>query len=184
MNDVNNAAFAEIDQNLDQNIDQNIDQYADNQNIDQKKTISDMRSHLGASPRKGPPPNKKLSDSRLKLAAIQILPTFVKAEITLKDAIRGIRQSFTVKDQIPCTNCVNVKPVNRLQCSRMQRTRLSTSKKRRRNRFTCWPLTDAEIRHPGLGALDFRSGKNGDLVIKIAIIEHPYLKVDGKKCHL
>ena len=148
--------------------------------IDYQKIVSDFQSQIGALPNKVAPANKKLSESRLRLAAIQALPTVVETEITLKEAIRGTSRTFTVKDQTICLNCVNLKPVNRLQCTECKGVGYQQVERKVETSLAPGLLVGEDIRLPDLGAADIRSGKNGDLVIKIKIAEHPYLKVEGK----
>ncbi len=67
--------------------------------IDHETNKSDLEPISQASPGITAPANKKLSESRLRLAAIQSLSTQVETEITLKEAIRGTSRTFTVLDQ-------------------------------------------------------------------------------------
>ncbi len=139
-----------------------------------------IKEEIEISTAKPAPVNKKLSESRLRLATIQSLATLVEAEVTLKEAMKGAARTFTIADQIACTNCVNLKPVNRLQCQNCKG--LGYQKAERQVEITLQPglLEGQEIRYSSMGAADIRSGKNGDLIVKIKITEHPYLKIEGK----
>ena len=143
-----------------------------------RKNIMDIESET--IPVKAPPANKKLSESRLRMAAIQTPPTFVEAEITLKEAVCGTNRNFKINDQLSCTNCVNEKPINRLHCPECKGLGYSLAEREITVDLAAGLLPDQEITLTGSGALDYRSGKNGDLIVKIKLIEHPYLKVEGK----
>jgi DnaJ-class molecular chaperone len=147
--------------------------------INYQKVISNFQSELGALTNKVAP-NKKLSESRLRLAAIVALPTSVETEITLKEALNGTTRSFVMKDQIACTSCVNSKPINRLHCPECKGLGYTLSERQIEVPLEAGLSTGQEVRYPTLGALDVRSGKNGDLIVKIKMSEHPYFKIEGK----
>jgi DnaJ-class molecular chaperone len=147
---------------------------------DYQKVISEAQQQPDTPANKPAPANKKLSESRLRLAAIQALPTVVEAEITLKEAVKGTNRSFTVNDQTPCLNCINLKPVNRLQCSECKGLGCQQVERQIDIVLPAGTLPGSETRHSGLGASDIRSGKNGDLLVRVKLIEHPLLKVEGK----
>ncbi len=141
-----------------------------------------MESEPGSeiSTTKPVPANKKLSESRLRLAAIQAFSTTVEAEVTLKEAIQGTSRSFVIFDQAPCINCAELKPINRLQCEACKGLGYQKVERQAEVKLPPGLLNNQEIRHPALGGCDIRSGKNGDLIVKIKIGEHPYLKVEDK----
>lgn len=148
--------------------------------IDYQKVISDLRSELGAVLKQPAPANKKLSESRLRLAAIVALPTNVETEITLKEACKGTTRSFVIKDQTACTSCINAKPINRLHCPECKGLGYTLNERQVEVSLDAGLSTGQEVRYPGLGANDIRSGKNGDLTVKIKVSEHPYFNIEGK----
>jgi DnaJ-class molecular chaperone len=145
-----------------------------------QKDNMDFEPETKAAVAKPAPANKKLSESRLRLAAIQALPTVVEAEITLKEAIRGTNRTFVIHDQTVCTACVNLKPISRSQCTECKGLGYQQVERQVEVTLAAGILNGQELRHPGLGGADVRSGKNGDLLVKIKITEHPYLKLEGK----
>ena len=147
--------------------------------INYQKIMSDLQSHLSSS-KKPAPVNKKLSESRLKISTVESFPTIIEAIITLKEAIQGTIRTFIVKDQTQCVKCLNDKPVNRLQCPECKGLGFQHVDRQVEITLSAGLISGDEIRHPGLGANNIRSGKNGDLVIQIKLNEHPYLKVEGK----
>lgn len=126
------------------------------------------------------PANKKLSDSKLRLAAIQALPTEAEAEVSLKEAVRGAKCTLIINDPIVCTECSKLKPINRMQCSKCKG--VSYVFVDRKVEITLPPglLPGQELRFPGLGRYNLASGNNSDLVVKINITDDPLLKIEGK----
>jgi DnaJ-class molecular chaperone len=125
------------------------------------------------------PPNKKLSESRLRLATIQALPTEVEAQISLGDAVRGVTCTLTINDPVPCDECAHLKPINRMQCQKCKG--VTHTFVDRKVDVTLQPglLPGDEIRFDELGRYNIASGKRSDLVVKIVITDHPILKIDG-----
>jgi len=147
---------------------------------DYQRNNMQTQSDLDMTSAKRPSANKKLSDSKLRIAAIQALPTGVETTVTLKEAIRGTVRSFRVNDRTPCNTCTGLKPGNRLHCSECKGLGYKQIERTVEVQLPGSLLTGQEIRLDSLGGLDFRSGKNGDLIVRITISDHPYLKVDGK----
>jgi len=126
------------------------------------------------------PVNKKLSDSKLRLAAIQTLPTEADAAVSLKEAVRGATCNFTINDPVACTYCVNLKPINRMQCPQCKGVSYVFVDRKVEIILPAGLLPGQEIRFPELGRYNLASGKNSDLVVKINISDHPVLRIDGK----
>jgi len=125
------------------------------------------------------PPNKKLSESRLRLATIQALPTEVEAQISLADAVRGVTCTLTINDPVPCEECARLKPINRLQCQNCKGVTHTFVDRKIDVNLQPGLLPGDEIRFAELGRYNIASGKRSDLVVKIAIADHPMLKIDG-----
>jgi DnaJ-class molecular chaperone len=115
-----------------------------------------------------------------KQPKIQALAYAVEAVVTLKEAIKGTRFSFTISDPTPCEDCAGLKPVNRMQCQTCRG--LGYFNVDREEEMVLPPnLFDGmEIRKPELGRYDLRAQRNGDLIIKIKVKEHPHLTIAGK----
>jgi DnaJ-class molecular chaperone len=126
------------------------------------------------------PANTKLSDSKLRLAAIQSLPTEADAEVSLKEAVRGATCNFTINDPVACTECINLKPINRTQCAKCKGVSYVFVDRKVEVALPSGMLPGQEIRFPELGRYNLASGKNSDLVVKINVSDHPVLKIDGK----
>ncbi len=148
--------------------------------IDYEKVVSDIRSELGTLLKKPSSPDKKLSESRLGLPALVACPTNVETEITLKEAVTGTNRSFTVKDQIVCNACTNAKPINRLHCGDCKGLGYTLNERQVEIELAAGVSTDEEARYSDLGAYDIRCRRNGDLVVKIKVSEHPYFKIEDK----
>ena len=126
------------------------------------------------------PANTKLSDSKLRLAAIQALPTEADAEVSLKEAVRGAICNLTINDPVECADCANLKPINRMQCQKCRGVSYVFVDRKIEVILPEGLLPGQEIRFAELGRYNIASGKNSDLVVKINITEHPVLKIEGK----
>jgi curved DNA-binding protein len=126
------------------------------------------------------PANKKLSESKLRLAAIQALPTEVDADISLKEALRGATCTITINDPVACAECAKLKPINRMQCQNCKGVTYVFVDRKVEITLPPGLVPGQEIRFPELGRYNLTSGKNSELVVKINIVDHPILKVDGK----
>jgi molecular chaperone DnaJ len=126
------------------------------------------------------PPNKKLSESKLKLAAIQGLPTEAEAEVSLKEAVRGAKCTLTINDPVVCNECVDLKPINRRQCAKCKGVTYVFVDRKVDITLPAGLLPEQEIRFHELGRFNLASEKNSDLIVKIHIADHPSLKIEGK----
>ncbi len=123
--------------------------------------------------------NSSAGETESKQPKIQALAYEVQAEITLKEAIKGTKFSFTIADPTPCEDCAGLKPVNRMQCPTCRG--LGYFNVDREEELTLPPnmFEGMEIRKPELGRYDLRAQHNGDLIIKIRIKPHPSLTILG-----
>ncbi len=130
------------------------------------------------------PVNKKLSESKLRLAAIQALPTEVDAEVSLKEAVRGASCVLGINDPVTCTQCLELKPIQRMQCANCKGVTYTFAERKVEISLPPGLKPGQEIRYPELGRYNIASGKNSDLIVKVQIQEHPALKIDGSniKC--
>jgi curved DNA-binding protein len=125
------------------------------------------------------PPMGGSGDGDSKQPKIQALAYEVTAEVSLKEAIKGTRFSFTIGDPTPCEDCAGLKPVNRMQCQTCRG--LGYFNVNREEEVVLPPnmYDGMEIRKPELGRYDLRAFRNGDLIIKVKVKEHPHLTPIG-----
>lgn len=124
--------------------------------------------------------NKMFCDSRLGMKAIKALPMEMEVEITLLEAKQGTKRKLDIFDDQCCVECVNLKPINRLQCEKCKGVGYIQVKRQVEINLSAGLLPDQKITFEGLGRYDFRSGKNNDLVVKIKISDHPNLSLKDK----
>jgi DnaJ-class molecular chaperone len=115
-----------------------------------------------------------------KQPKIQALAYEVQAEVSLKEAIKGTRFSFTIGDPTPCEDCAGMKPVNRMQCQTCRGLGYFNVNREEEVVLPANMYNGMEIRKPELGRYDLRACRNGDLIIKVKVKEHPHLTIIGK----
>ena len=47
---------------------------------------------------------------------MQALALEMEVEVTLKEAVKGVRKQIKISDPQPCADCTGLKPMNRMQC--------------------------------------------------------------------
>jgi DnaJ-class molecular chaperone len=104
----------------------------------------------------------------------------MELDVTLKEAVKGCHRQLTVTDPKACEECVNLKPVNRMQCQTCRGVGYFNVDRRVELDLPKGLYDDMEIRKTGLGKWDIRANANGDLVIKIKLRQHPVLGVLGR----
>ena len=102
------------------------------------------------------------------------------AEVTLKEAVRGASCVLSINDPVACTECVDLKPIHRMQCAKCKGVSYTFAERRVEVSLPPGLQPGQEIRYTEFGRYNLASGKNSDLIVKIAIKEHPVLKIDGK----
>jgi len=101
-------------------------------------------------------------------------------EVSLKEALKGCHRQIVINDPKACEECINLKPVNRMQCQTCRGVGYFTVERRVEIELPRGLYDDQEIRRTGQGKWDMRAGMHGDLVLTIKLREHPILGVDGK----
>jgi DnaJ-class molecular chaperone len=125
------------------------------------------------------PPMGGGAEGDSKQPKIQALAYEVQAEVSLKEAIKGTRFSFTIGDPTPCEDCAGLKPVNRMQCQTCRGLGYFNANREEEVVLPPNMYDGMEIRKPELGRYDLRACRNGDLIIKIKVKEHPHLTIIG-----
>jgi molecular chaperone DnaJ len=110
---------------------------------------------------------------------IQALAYEVTADISLREAMKGTKFSFTISDPTPCEDCAGMKPVNRMQCATCRGLGYFNVDREEEIDLPPNVYDGMEIRKNELGRYDLRAQRNGDLIIKIKVREHPHLAFVG-----
>ncbi len=114
------------------------------------------------------------------ISNIDLPPTNLETEITLKEASKGTTCSLTVKDPAICLDCVNIEASKSRQCLNCRGLGYLHIYRQVEVELPPQVYVGQEIRYPGLGRYNLCAAKNSDLIVKIKICQHPYLELAGK----
>ena len=106
--------------------------------------------------------------------------TRMSLEMTLRESIKGARKKLAVEDVLPCQNCVNKKPVDRIKCTACHGSGTIRADRVEEIELAPGVYDKQELRLPGKGRLDTRCRRNADLVVEIHLAAHPFFSVNGK----
>lgn len=106
--------------------------------------------------------------------------TVIECEITLREAVKGAQRQFRIDEQLPCNNCLNMKPVQRLQCGTCRGTGNSHSIRTENVDIPPGQYDRSQVRVPNQGKFDARASRRGDLVLDIRIRPHQFFTVIGR----
>lgn len=112
---------------------------------------------------------------------IQAQSLEMEMEISLREAVKGTRKQIIITDPTPCEECMDKKPLERMQCNACRGLGYFNVDRNAEFEFPPGLLNGVEIRKQGQGRWDLRAGKYGDMIFKIKLREHPVLKVMGKE---
>lgn len=118
----------------------------------------------------------------LKGASGKIQPQSLEMEldVSLKEAVKGCRRQITIQDPKACEECINLKPVNRMQCQTCRGVGYFTVERTLDIELPRGLYDELEIRKTGQGKWDMRATTYGDLILKIKLAKHPVLSVLGR----
>jgi DnaJ-class molecular chaperone len=104
----------------------------------------------------------------------------VEIEVSLKEAVKGIHKQLKISDPRPCKECVGLKPVNRMQCPTCHGLGYFNVERKEEIDLPAGMYDGMELRMENLGRFDLRAQRNGELIAKIKLKQHPYLAVLGR----
>jgi len=118
----------------------------------------------------------------LKGASGKIQPQSLEMEVdvSLKEAVKGCKRQITIQDPKACEECINLKPVNRMQCQTCRGVGYFTVERTLDIELPRGLYDELEIRKTGQGKWDMRATTHGDLILKIKLAKHPVLNVLGR----
>lgn len=111
---------------------------------------------------------------------IQAQSLEMELDVTLKEAVKGCHRQLTINDPKACEECINLKPVNRMQCTTCRGVGYFTVERRLEVDLPKGLYDGMEIRRTQQGKWDMRAGQYGDLILKIKLRAHPVLGVIDK----
>ena len=100
--------------------------------------------------------------------------------VTLKEAFKGTSREIVVTDPVTCTECTNMKPVLRMQCTQCRGVGTYNVDRREEIVLPAGMYEGMEISKPEQGRFDVRAGRKGDLIVKIRLARHTLLGVNGR----
>jgi curved DNA-binding protein len=118
----------------------------------------------------------------LKAVAGKIQPQSLEMElnVNLKEAVKGCKRQIVIQDPKACEECINLKPVNRMQCQTCRGVGYFTVERTLDIELPRGLYDELEIRKSGQGKWDMRASAHGDLILKIKLAKHPVLNVLGR----
>lgn len=108
---------------------------------------------------------------------IQAQSLEMELEVTLKEAVKGCHRQLIINDPKACEECINLKPVNRMQCPTCRGVGYFTVDRKVEIDLPRGLYDGMEIRRTNQGKWDMRAGTYGDLILKIKLRPHPVLGV-------
>lgn len=111
---------------------------------------------------------------------VQALALEMELEVTLKEAVKGCRKQVRISDPKPCEYCMTLKPVNKMQCTSCRGLGYFNVERTEEIELPAGLYDGMEIRKGDQGRFDLRAGHNGDLILKIRLLPHPFLSILGR----
>ena len=145
------------------------------------RQTSDVRA-LWGKVTKGKKENQEKAKRTEEVNQVQIQAQALEMEIdvTLKEAVKGTRKQIIITDPTPCENCMEKKPLERMQCDQCRGLGYFNVDRTIEIDLPTGLYHDMEIRKQSQGRWDLRAGKYGDLILKIKLKDHPVLTVHGR----
>lgn len=106
--------------------------------------------------------------------------TRMDIEVTLKEALKGAFRQIRVEEQLPCQNCISMKPVQRLKCDQCRGVGFIRSVRLEDIQLPTGLYSGQDVRIAGKGRYEQRAAKNADLVLTITVKSHNFFTVCGK----
>jgi molecular chaperone DnaJ len=100
--------------------------------------------------------------------------------VTMKEAFKGTTREIVITDPATCHECVNMKPVLRMQCHQCRGVGTYNVDRKEQIVLPAGLYDGLEIVKPGQGRYDMRAGHNGDVIVKIRVAKHALLGLNGR----
>jgi DnaJ-class molecular chaperone len=123
---------------------------------------------------------KGITDFGVEQPPSQTPTVEIEIEITLREAIKGCKRTFTFEDLNPCNECINVKPIHRRECPNCHGLGHVSFERSMNIDIPPGSYNGFEIRIPGHGKFNPSAGRKSDLLVKIKLQPHPFLGVLGR----
>lgn len=106
--------------------------------------------------------------------------TVIEMEVTLREALKGAERRVRIDEQLPCTNCVSLKPVQRLKCEGCRGLGYTHHARFEDLGLAPGLYDKQQLRFKAAGRFDQRTEKRTDLVLNIKVRPHQFFSVMGR----
>jgi DnaJ-class molecular chaperone len=121
-----------------------------------------------------PPPEPAPASAKPQALAMEM-----EIEITLKEAMKGTIKQIRLSDPRPCSSCASQKAGSKVQCPTCHGLGYTKTDRMEDVALPAGMYDNMRVTLPERGRFDLRAGRNGDLIIKIRLMRHPFLSVLG-----
>ena len=117
---------------------------------------------------------------RDRMPKMQAMAIEMEVEVTLKEAMKGTYRQIKISDPKPCSECAGQKPVNKMQCQKCRGLGYFNVERSEDVQLPAGLYDNMDIRLQERGRFDLRANRNGDLIVKVKLKQHPFLAVLGR----
>lgn len=117
---------------------------------------------------------------RDRMPKVTAMAIELELEVTLKEAIKGTHRQIKISDPKPCPECSGQKPVNKMQCQNCRGLGYFNVERAEEIDLPPGLFDNMDVRIPDKGRFDLRAARNGDLIVKVKLLQHPFLSVLGR----
>lgn len=115
-----------------------------------------------------------------RMPKINALAMEMEVEVTLKEAVKGATKQIKISDPRACEQCGNLKASTRMQCGSCRGLGYFNVERMEEIDLPAGMYDNMEIHKPDQGRFDLRANRNGELIVKIKLKQHPFLAVLGR----
>lgn len=166
----------------------------DRVSMDKRSSASELRALLVKRSAPPPPPGTNQSiasqtssgtnippvPTTERTTKIQALALEVEIDVTLKEALKGTRKEIVITDPRQCEECYSARTGTKMNCPRCRGMGYTKHDRKQLVELPPGLYDSMEVRLPEIGRFDLKAGKNGDLIVRIRLKQHPVLGVLGR----
>jgi DnaJ-class molecular chaperone len=106
--------------------------------------------------------------------------TRYEVQISLREAIKGTVRKLRIEEHLPCKNCAQLKPMQRMKCDQCRGTGHIASVRNEDIPIPPKSYDKQELLFPQRGRYDLRANYNVDLAVVVSITPHHFFVVSGR----
>lgn len=115
-----------------------------------------------------------------RMPKVQAMAIEMELEVTLKEAIKGTHRQVKISDPKPCAECSGQRAVNKMQCQNCRGLGYFNVERNEEIDLPSGLFDNMDVRLADKGRFDLRAARNGDLIVKVKLKQHPFLTVLGR----